>query len=82
MTVDRVGPTSAISAKKTTKATAVQTTAKAMTASVTLALGIASGACAIPNGRYASAVSSTEAVMTPRPETSESQRDRISGPAA
>jgi hypothetical protein len=51
MTVARAGPTSAIRAKKTRKAIAVQTTASATMDATTLPDGQWSGAWAMPNGR-------------------------------
>lgn len=50
MTVARLGPTSAISSKKTTKASAVHTTASPTTDQTTFADGHSSGACATPIG--------------------------------
>ncbi len=51
ITVDRAGPTSAMSWKKTRNATAVQITARPSTASVTRADGQAPGASTMPAGR-------------------------------
>jgi len=51
MTIERVGPTSAMSAKKTTNASAVQTTPSPTTDQVASADGHCCGACASPNGR-------------------------------
>jgi hypothetical protein len=51
MTVERVGPISAMSAKNTRNATAVQTTASPQTASTTFVEGHDDGAWARPTGR-------------------------------
>jgi hypothetical protein len=65
ITVARAGPTSAISRKNSTNASAVQTTPRVTTAAITGPDGMPAGACAIPNGRYTAADTSRDAATTP-----------------
>jgi len=65
MTVARTGPTSAISAKKSKNASAVQTTASVPIAKSTRGEGMADGSCRSASGAYATAVTTSEAATTP-----------------
>src|SRR6516165_11467516 len=65
MTVARTGPISSISAKKRTKASAVQTSASVRIDATTLVGGIAAGSENAAIGTYTSAVIASDAAMTP-----------------
>ena len=82
ITVARTGPTSPISAKKTRKASAVQTTASVRTDANAAKEGVSSGTRVAANGRYTIAVRRSETAITPRAGKPESQRWRIAGPTA
>jgi hypothetical protein len=82
MTVARTGPTSAISAKKQTNAIAVHTTASPTTEPSAFADGISPGRLNAAIGTYATAVTASEAAITPIAGSPESQRWRIAGPTA
>src|SRR5205823_4583912 len=82
ITVARAGPTSAISAKKTRNASAVQTTARPATDSTTCADGVDDGQRVAANGAYTSAVSASDAATTPSAGSPPRLRDRITGPIA
>src|SRR5206468_10770960 len=82
ITVARTGPTSAMSAKKSKKASAVQTTARPTTDSSTCADGLEAGQCVAANGAYTIAEIASEAATTPSAGTSLSLRERMIGPTA
>ena len=82
MTVARTGPTSAISAKKSKNASAVQTTASAPTAKSTRREGMAAGSCRSASGAYATAVTTSEAATTPIEGRWGSRRATMIGPTA
>src|SRR5439155_1137024 len=65
MTVARAEPATAMSAKKSTKASAVQTIPSTATANTTAGEGRVGGSCAIPTGPYTSAVIARDAATTP-----------------
>jgi hypothetical protein len=72
ITVARTGPTSAISAKKSTNAIAVHTTASPRTDQIALHADVSLGRLTSANGTYATAVTAYEAEITPsagRPAT-------------
>ena len=82
ITVARTGPTSAINAKKQTNATAVHTTASPTTEPIAFADGVSAGRLKAAIGTYATAVTASEAAITPSAGRPESQRWRIAGPTA
>ena len=82
ITVARTAPTSAISAKKSTNAIAVQTTASARTDQTALAGGASLGRLARANGTKASAVTASDTEITPSAGRSARYRWRITGPTA
>ena len=81
MTVARVGPTSAISAKKMTNAAAVQTAASPIIDQTTLALTW-SGSETMAGAAHTTVVNNNDAVVTPTAGRSASRRVKTRGPAA
>src|SRR5665648_995362 len=81
ITVEREGPTSRISAKNKRKASTVQTSASAATAP-TVSAETDAGMESRPAGAYPTAVSASEAVMTPRVGRPARRRLMMSGPVA
>jgi len=81
-TIGRTGPASAISAKKTRNATAVQRTDRPATDASTRPEGIDSGAERNAAGRYGIAASASDAATTPSAGAPESVRARMIGPTA
>nr|WP_234491432.1 hypothetical protein [Streptomyces sp. MBT33] len=81
-TVARVGPTSLISSRKATKASAVQITPRPARAASTEAEGISDGRVAAAGPAYTSAASARQGVMSCSVGTSFSQRAAISGAVA
>jgi hypothetical protein len=81
-TVARTGPTSAISAKKITKASAVQTMLRPSTDAITRPAGTSVGKLVAAIGTYASAVIPSEAAITPNGGRSARKPARIAGPTA
>src|SRR4051812_47782782 len=82
ITVARTGPTSAIKAKKTRNASAVQTTASPSTDSTTCDEGTVDGQRIAANGAYRTVAITSEAATTPSAGTSLSRRERMIGPIA
>jgi hypothetical protein len=82
VTVARTGPTSAMSAKNSRNASAVQTTPRVATAAITCPDGHACGSWVTAAGAYTSAASSREAAITPRAGRSLNRLLMISGPIA
>ncbi len=81
MTVARVGPTSAMSAKNSRNANDVQTTASASSASSGLA-DTRSGTCSAATGAHPTAVRTRDVTTTPTAGRSLSRRLSTMGPAA
>jgi hypothetical protein len=82
ITVARTGPTSLISRKYSTNATAVQTTARPASAPSTCADGMACGQVSAASGAYTTAAKPRQAAVTPRPSTPASFLAAMTGPAA
>nr|WP_234330020.1 hypothetical protein [Streptomyces viridochromogenes] len=81
-TVARVGPTSLISSRNATKATAVQITPRAARAARTSAEGTAAGQVSAAAGAYTRAASDRHAAVRCADGTSLSHRAAISGAVA